>query len=362
MNVFEHTSFDGHEQVVFCHDRQTGLRGIIAVHNTSLGSALGGCRMWPYASDGEALNDVLRLSRGMSYKSAMAGLPLGGGKAVIIGDPKHDKTPQLMRAMGRCVEQLGGRYIAAEDSGTGVADVRHMGETTAHVAGAQPRRSFAGGEEGDPSPATAHGVFLGMRAAVAYKFGRSDLTGVRVAIKGLGNVGFRLARLLHEAGALLWVADIDDNRVRRAMWDFGAVAVNNDELFDQAVDVIAPCALGAELNDDTCTRIRAQVIAGSANNQLADETRHGAMLRERGVLYAPDYVINAGGIIDLALARPTYDAAAACQHVNAIEHTLREIFTQADREQRSPNEVANRIAEQRLGMTPQQEEVSHGTA
>jgi len=362
MSVFEHISFDAHEQVVFCHDRHTGLRGIIAIHNTTLGPALGGCRMWPYASDDEALNDVLRLSRGMSYKSAMANLPLGGGKSVIIGDPRSDKTSQLMQAMGRCVEQLGGRYIAAEDSGTSVPDLRHMGEATAHVAGVEQRQCFAGGPEGDPSPATAYGVFVGMRAAVAHAMGRKDLSGVRVAVRGLGNVGFELARMLHEAGALLWVSDLDDNRVRRAMWDFGAVAVDNSEFFDQDVDVIAPCALGAELDDDTCARIKARVIAGSANNQLADEARHGAMLRQRGILYAPDYVINAGGIIDIAHERPRYDAVKAREHVTGIEHTLRDIFMQAEREQRSPHEIADAIAEQRLGMTPQHKEVSHGSA
>src|SRR5699024_9635809 len=310
---FEHISFDAHEQVVFCHDRHTGLRGIIAIHNTALGPALGGCRMWPYASEEEALNDVLRLSRGMSYKSAMANLPFGGGKSVIIGDPNKDKTPQLMQAMGRCVDRLGGHYIAAEDSGTSVPDLRAMGEATAHVAGVVPRRGFAGGNEGDPSPATAYGVFVGLRAAVAHAFGKDDLTGVRVAIQGLGNVGFRLAGLLHDAGALLWVSDLDENRVRRAMWDFGAVAVDNNAVFDQDVDVVAPCALGAGLNDDSCARIKARVVAGAANNQLADEARHGEMLRRRGVLYAPDYVLNAGGVIDLAYEGADYDAAKARQ-------------------------------------------------
>lgn len=362
MNVFEHVSFDGHEQVVFCHDRETGLRGIIAVHNTTLGPALGGCRMRAYASDGEALNDVLRLSRAMSYKAAMANLQLGGGKSVIIGDPKRDKTLELMQAMGRCVEQLGGRYIAAEDSGTGVADLRAMGQATAHVSGVMQRRGFAGNDDGDPSPATAYGVFVGLRACVARVFGSSDLTGVCVAIQGLGNVGFGLARLLHDAGALLWVSDIDANRVRRAMWDFGAVAVAPDALFDQDVDVIAPCALGAGLNDDTCTRIKARVVAGGANNQLADEARHGDTLRRRGVLYAPDYVLNAGGVIDLAHQGPGYDPARVRRHVEGIGDTLDELFDEAERARRPPHEVANRLARQRLGTAPQLEETSHGPA
>lgn len=353
MSVFEHISFDAHEQVVFCHDKDTGLRGIIAVHNTRLGPSLGGCRMWPYASDDEALNDVLRLSRGMSYKSAMANLSLGGGKSVIIGDPNKDKTPQLMAAMGRCVEQLGGRYIAAEDSGTSVPDLRHLARGTAHVAGVEPRQCFAGGGEGDPSPATAFGVFVGLRAAVAHAFGSNDLTDMRVAVQGLGNVGFRLAMLLHEAGAKLWVADINQERVQKAVQDLGAIAVGNDEVLDQDVDILAPCALGASLNDATCPRIKARVVAGSANNQLEDEHRHGEMLRQRGILYAPDYVLNAGGIIDIAYERPQYDPAKAQQHVEGIAGTLTEVFQEADREQRSPHVIANRIAEQRLGINPQ---------
>lgn len=338
--------------MVFCHDRETGLRGIIAIHNTALGPALGGCRMWPYAGEDEALNDVLRLSRAMSYKSAMANLPLGGGKSVIIGDPNADKTPRLLRAMGRCVGRLGGRYIAAEDSGTSVTDLRTMGEVTPHVAGVLQRRGFAGNDDGDPSPATAYGVFSGLRATVARAFGSSELRGVRVAIQGLGNVGYRLARLLHEAGALLWVADIHEDRVRRATRDFGAVAADNDTLFDLDVDVFAPCALGAALNDDTCARIKARAVAGAANNQLADDARHGEMLRRRGVLYAPDYVLNAGGVIDIAYEGPEYDPARVQRHVEGIATTLEEIFDEAEQTQRPPHEIANRIAERRLNAPP----------
>lgn len=362
MSVFEHVSFDGHEQVVFCHDPATGLRGVIAVHNTTLGPALGGCRMWPYANEDEAVDDVLRLSRGMSYKSAMANLALGGGKSVIIGDPGSDKTLQLMRAMGRCVDQLGGRYIAAEDSGTSVPDLRAMGEATAHVAGVRQRHDFAGGDDGDPSPATAYGVFVGLRTAVAHAFGSDDLTGLRVAVQGLGNVGFRLARLLHDAGALLWVADIDANRVRRAMWDLGAVAVDNDAIFDQDVDVIAPCALGAGLNDDTCVRMQARVVAGSANNQLADEARHGDMLRQRGILYAPDYILNAGGIIDIFHEGPNYDPARVQAHVEGIGTTLTQVFQEAEQAGCPPHAIANTIAERRFKATPELEEINHGSA
>lgn len=362
MSVFEHVSFDAHEQVVFCHDRQTGLRGIIAIHNTTLGPALGGCRMWPYASEDEALNDVLRLSRGMSYKSAMANLKLGGGKSVIIGDPHTDKTPQLMRAMGRCVDQLAGRYIAAEDSGTGVPDLRAMGKMTRHVAGVRQRHGFAGGDDGDPSPSTAYGVFVGLRAAVNHAYGSGDLSGMRVAVQGLGNVGFRLARLLHDAGARLWVSDIDAGRVRRASMELGAVAVDNDAIFDQDVDVIAPCALGAGLDDDTCARISARVIAGSANNQLADEARHGEMLRQRGVLYAPDYILNAGGIIDIYYEGPEYDPARVQAHVEGIGTTLEQVFNEAEQAQRPPHEIANTIAQRRFQAAPELEEVNHGSA
>lgn len=353
MSVFDHDSFDTHEQVVFCHDPASGLRGIIAIHNTRLGPSLGGCRMWPYAGEDEALNDVLRLSRGMSYKSALANLSLGGGKSVIIGDPKTGKTPRLLHAMGRYVKQLGGRYIVAEDSGTGVPDLRTMGEVTTHVAGVQQRRGFAGGDDGDPSPSTAYGVFVGLRAAVARAFGSDDLNGIRVAIQGLGNVGFRLARKLHEAGAHLWVTDIDTERVNRAVAQFGATAVAGNALFDQDVDVIAPCALGAGLNDETCPRIKASVIAGAANNQLAEETRHGTMLQQRGILYSPDYVLNAGGVIDLAHEGPDYDPARAQRHVEGIGDTLNDIFKESEQTQCPPHEVANRIAERRFkGATP----------
>ncbi len=348
MAVFEHASFDAHEQVVFCSDPEAGLRAIIAIHNTALGPALGGCRMWPYASGTEALTDVLRLSRGMSYKSAISNLALGGGKSVIIGDPRRDKTDALLRAMGRSIDRLAGRYIGAEDSGTSVPDLRLMGEETRYVAGVAQHPGFAGGEPGDPSPATAYGVFAGLRAAVGFALGREDLEGVKVAMQGLGNVGMHLARALREAGARLWVTDIDSQRVQRAADELDAVPVATDAIFEQPVDVFAPCALGASINQSTLPRLRARIVAGSANNQLADERRDGSALRRRGILYAPDYVINAGGIIDISYHTGEYDPERARAHVESIHATLMEIFQRAEREALPTHVVADRMAEERL--------------
>ncbi len=251
MSVFQQDDFDGHEQVAFFTDDETGLRAIIAVHNTNLGPALGGVRMWPYASDSEAVRDVLRLSRGMTYKSALAGLPFGGGKSVIIGDPQRDKSDPLMRAMGRCVEKLAGRYIAAEDSGTNVDDLQQMATQTEYVAGVA-EKSTTGGDvrTGDPSPATARGVFVGVEAAVRHKLGRDDLEGVKVAVQGVGNVGLRLVNYLREAGARCWITDIHAERVERVADETGAIPVAAEAIVGLDVEVFAPCALGAVLNSD----------------------------------------------------------------------------------------------------------------
>ena len=330
------------------HDRSCGLSAIIGIHDTHRGPALGGCRMWPYASHDEALTDVLRLSRGMSYKSAMANLDLGGGKSVIIGDPHQHKSEALFHAMGRFVESLGGRYIAAEDAGTTVADIRTMGLETDHVAGVREKPAADGVmRSGDPSPATAHGVFVGLKAAVRQRLGREDLAGLRVAVQGLGNVGLRLARMLHEAGARLWVSDIHPEPLARAEAEFGAAMVSGHQIFDLDVDVFAPCALGAVLNDESIQRLRATVVAGAANNQLASP-QHGELLRQWGILYAPDYVINAGGIIDVALERKGFHRAALLRHLEGIGETLMEVFQRAGAEGRSTAEAADRIAEARL--------------
>lgn len=346
MALFSHPEFDHHETVSWCHDAETGLRAIIAVHNTNLGQGLGGCRMWPYRSEAEALTDVLRLSRGMTYKAALARLPQGGGKSVIIGDPRRDKTPALMRAMGRAVNRLGGAYVVAEDSGTSVADIRLMAEQTAHVGGLADAASVAAGRTGDPSPATAYGTFIGLQAAVRHALQRDALKGLKVAIQGLGNVGSRLARHLHEAGAELWVTDLYAPAVERCVTELGAQAVPMEEIHKLDVDVFAPCALGAVLNDTTIPEIRARVVAGAANNQLAVADVHGEALRARGILYAPDYCINAGGIIDIYYEGPGYDWATVEAHLQRIGTTLTEIFERADREALPTYRVADRMAEE----------------
>ena len=344
MPVFSHPDYDAHERVVFHHDAASGLRAIIAVHNTVLGPGLGGCRMWPYTNDDAALTDVLRLSRGMTYKAALAGLPQGGGKSVILGDPRHDKTPEKMRAMGRFVDSLGGRYIVAEDSGTNVADMRLMAANTKHVGGLADAKAVAAGRSGDPSPATALGVFIGIQAAVRAALGRDDLHGLRVAIQGVGSVGLRLARLLHEAGARLWVTDLHAPAVERAVRELGATAVAMDEIHALDVDVFSPCALGAVLDDRTIPQLKARVIAGAANNQLA-RPRHDHVLLERGLLYAPDYVINAGGIIDIHYEGPDYDAARVRAHLERIGVTLGEIFSRSKASGRATGEIADAMAE-----------------
>lgn len=346
MTIFHHPEFDAHETVSFCHDARTGLRAIIAVHNTNLGKGLGGCRMWAYGSEAEALTDVLRLSRGMTYKAALAGLPQGGGKSVIIGDPRRDKTPELMRAMGRAVERLNGAYVVAEDSGTNVADIRLMAEETSHVGGLADEKAIAAGRSGDPSPATARGTFIGLQAAVRFALGREDLRGLRVAVQGVGNVGYRLAKQLHEAGAKLWVTDLHAPAVERCVRELGATAVVMDAIHALDVDVFAPCALGAILNDSTIPQLKARVVAGAANNQLAVAARHGEALRARGILYAPDYCINAGGIIDIYYEGPGYDAVAVETHLHRIGTTLTEIFERSAREGRPTHEIADRMAEE----------------
>ena len=347
MAVFSLSDFADHEQVVFVSDDKSGLKAIIAVHNSNLGPALGGCRMWPYASEEEAVRDVLRLSRGMTYKSAMANLKLGGGKSVIIGNPRTDKTPALLAAFARALEQLNGRYIAAEDSGTSVADMKFMTQFTQHVAGIHDKPSDEGTRSGDPSPATAYGTFIGIQAAVKERLGRDSLDGLRVAVQGVGNVGYDLARQLKEAGARLWVTDIHREPLVQAGRELGATVVAPDEIFGLDVDVFAPCALGAVLNDSTIPQLKASIVAGAANNQLA-EARHGVELMKRGILYAPDYVINAGGIIDVYHERIGFERAALIRHIEGIRDNLMEVFERAREEERPTAEVADAIAEERF--------------
>lgn len=348
MSVFSHPEFDNHEHLSFVCDPETGLKAIIAVHNTSRGPALGGCRMFPYASDEEALRDVLRLSRGMTYKSALANLDLGGGKSVIIGDPRKQKSEALLEAMGKHLEGLGGQYIAAEDSGTSVPDLKVMGRHTKHVAGIVEHTGFDGQpSNGDPSPTTAYGVFVGLTAAVKHKLGRDDLVGLKVAIQGVGNVGYRLAQHLKEAGAELWVYDIYQKNMQRAVNELGAHAASAEEILFLPVDVIAPCAMGAALNDDSIPRLQATVIAGAANN-LLQRPDHDQALKDRDILYAPDFVINAGGIIDVFYERTGGSPEEVRAHVEGIGQTLAEIFARSDSSGIPTGAVANTLAEERF--------------
>lgn len=342
MSLFELPDFDQHEQVVFVSDRDSGLRAIIAIHHTGRGPAMGGCRMWPYADSVTAATDALRLSRGMTYKNAMAGLPIGGGKAVIIGDSKTAKTPALFAALGKAIDQLGGRYITAEDVGTSPADMQSVHQRTRFVAGleGEPGR-------GDPSPATALGVRVGIEAAVQHQLGVDRLQGLTVAIQGLGHVGFDLARQLHEAGARLIVADIDPSRTQRAAEAFGARISSVDDIVAAEAEVFAPCALGAVINPSSLPRLRCKVVAGAANNQLATDDL-GEQLREAGILYAPDYVINAGGIIKVCAEYYREPADSVEGRVLAIKQTLAEVFATADRQGISTRLAADRMAEARF--------------
>ena len=340
MALFSAPHFSEHEQVTFCHDPASGLKAIIAIHNTTRGPGLGGCRMWPYQNEAEAIDDVLRLSKGMSYKNALANLPLGGGKSVIIGDPAKDKSPALFKAMGRFVESLGGRYIIAEDVGTKPDDMTYIHQETEHVRGLK-------GGAGDPSPATAWGVFRGLEATAQERFGKNSLMDMKVAVQGLGAVGFHLCRHLHAAGAKLVVTDINDESIQRAVNDLGATAVAPDQILDQEVDIFAPCALGAVINDETIPRLKAKAVAGSANNQLA-ESEHGNALAQRNILYAPDYVINAGGVIYLHYEGPDFNADHAMGHVGQIGDTLKEIYGISRKENIPPHLSADQLAEERM--------------
>jgi len=339
----DHRNYRDHERVVFGSDAETGLSTIIAIHDTRLGPAFGGCRMWPYNDFDDALADALRLSHGMTYKNALAGLDFGGGKAVIVGDPARHKTPALMTAFGRHVDQLGGSYITAEDVGLTPADMEAISQGTNHVRGTARNR------RGDPSPHTALGVYHGMRAALKHAFGDRRLRGRTVSIQGLGNVGYALARLLHDAGAKLVVSDISRDAVERAMHAFGSEWVEPHDAHRVRADIFAPCALGAGLNDETIAELEAPIVAGSANNQLAED-RHGIALLERSVLYAPDYVVNAGGVI--ALARPDLSDMALEAEIRKIGKTLAAVFARADTEGLPTQEIADRIAEERLSAAP----------
>ncbi|KUP06158.1 leucine dehydrogenase [Bacillus coahuilensis m2-6] len=343
MKIFSYMEQYDYEQLLFCQDEQSGLKAIIAIHDTTLGPALGGTRMWTYDSEEAAIEDALRLSRGMTYKNAAAGLNLGGGKTVIIGDPRKDKNEEMFRAFGRYIQGLNGRYITAEDVGTTVADMDLIHEETSYVTGISP----AFGSSGNPSPVTAYGVYVGMKAAAKNAFGHDSLEGLTVAVQGVGNVAFNLCRHLHEEGAKLIVTDINKEAVQRAVEEFGAKAVNPEEIYNVDCDIFAPCALGAVINDETIPQIKAKVIAGAANNQLK-ETRHGDLIHELGISYAPDYVINAGGVINVADELYGYNAERAMKKVELIYNNVEKVFNISKRDGIATYVAADRMAEERI--------------
>ena len=342
MTFFENIENRGHESIHQFYDPQSGLKAIIAIHSTALGPAAGGCRMWQYDSEADATRDALRLSRGMTYKNAMAGLPMGGGKAVILADPDHPASDELFRAFGRCVDSLGGIYVTAEDVGVTVDNMRQVKQVTDFVAGLPGMEGSAGG---DPSPWTADGVFLGLGAAVKHRLGSTSLNKLRVAVQGVGKVGYDLCRQLHAAGASLVISDVNEQNLARAQTDFGAQVVAPEQILFTEVDVLAPCAMGAILDATSIPDIRASVIGGAANNQLATE-QDGQSLFDRNILYAPDYVINGGGIISVSME---YMGDKTESEVHAkialIPERLTDIFATADQQVRPTNVVADTMAE-----------------
>lgn len=343
--MFDKPAFAGHESVHHFFDAKTGLRAIIAIHSTALGPAAGGCRMWNYATSDDAFVDALRLSEGMSYKNAMADLPLGGGKAVIWGNSKTDKTPDLFRALGRAIATLNGRYWSAEDVGVSVHDMAHAAEETKYVAGLPSGKAASG----DPSPVTARGVFLGIKATALRAFGTDDLNGRHVAVQGVGHVGAYVCGHLAKAGAKLTITDVNQEALDTVSRETGASVVAPNDIYDVAADIFSPNALGAIINPETLPRLKVKVIAGGANNQLSTPDM-GEKVKERGILYAPDYVINGGGIINVAAEiSGLYDPAWVDGKVTRLVATLGEVLDQAKREGKATNRVADAIARQRIG-------------
>lgn len=338
MALFEHSAFDHHEFIHHIHDAETGLRAIVAVHNSILGPGLGGLRMFNYANDDDALTDVLRLSKGMTFKNALAGIPFGGGKAVILGDPKTDKSPAMMHAFGRALHKLGGHYITAEDVGTSVADMDVIRSETPFARGTSTG-------VGDPSPFTAMGVRHSIHAAVQSKLNTDNIKGIKIAIQGLGNVGYGLAQMLHEDGAQLIVTDVSPSKVEQAKQELDAIAIKPDEIYDVECDVFAPCAMGASINDMTIQRIKSSIVCGAANNQLA-LSKHARELSNRNVLYVPDFVANAGGVINIGLeGDATRDQIMA--RVDGIRGTVDEILARSS-DIRLPVDVAETLALERI--------------
>ena len=342
--VFGQLSFDNHEQIVFCNDKDTGLKAIIGIHNTVLGPALGGTRMWNYNNEWEALNDVLRLSRGMTFKSAITGLNLGGGKAVIIGDAKTQKTPELMKKFGEFVHSLSGKYITAEDVGMTTEDMDLVREVTPYVTGISESKGGAG----NPSPITAYGVFMGMKAAAKFKFGSDILEDKSVFVQGIGHVGEALVEHLVNEGARVTIADISQERLELVKSKYDVTIYGGQDIYAEDMDIYAPCALGATINDDTIYKLKAQVIAGAANNQLAIEDKHSKILQERGIVYAPDFLINAGGIINVYAELENYDKQEIIRKTENIYNTTEEILIRAKANNVTTNVAALNIANERI--------------
>ncbi len=339
--VISQMSMMGHEQVLFCNDEATGLKAIIAVHNTVLGPALGGTRVWAYNNEMEALNDVLRLSRGMTYKNAISGLNLGGGKAVIIGDARTIKSEALFRRFGKFVNGLAGKYITAEDVGVSPLDMNYVSMETQHVVGLP-------GKSGDPSPVTAYGVYMGMKAAAKIQFGSDSLTGKKIAVQGVGHVGEYLVKHLTEEGALVSITDINEDTLSRVAQTYGAKIVAPKDIYDIDMDIYAPCALGATINDDTLSRLKCSVIAGAANNQLMDEQKHGVEVMKKGIIYAPDFTINAGGVINCFSEVQGLSAAWAHSKAEEIYTTIHSIVKRSQDTQIPTYQIANKMAEERI--------------
>ncbi len=344
MSIFKEIERKDHEQVILCSDKASNLRAIIAIHNTTLGPSLGGTRMWTYDSDEDALRDALRLSRGMTYKAAVAGLNLGGGKAVILGDPNKDKNESLFRAYGRFVEGLAGRYITAEDVGTSVRDMEWVRMETKYVTGID--RALGG--SGDPSPVTAFGVYHGMKAAMQELTGSDSLKGKSIAVQGAGNVASFVCDHLAKEGAKITVTDIYEEKAKAIVERTKATYVHPDKIYDVDADIFCPCALGAILNDETILRLKVKIVAGGANNQLADEHKHGQMLIKRGIIYAPDYAINAGGLISVANELEGYTHERAMKQAEGIYDTIQKIFEISKQENIPTYEASNRLAEKRI--------------
>ena len=344
MEIFKELNSRGHEQIAFFNDPYSGLKGIVAIHNTTLGPALGGCRMWNYKSEEEAIIDVLRLSKGMTYKASIAGLNLGGGKAVIIGDPRKDKTEKLFRSFGRFVEGLGGRYITAEDVGTNIHDMENVKIETSYVTGIA--KSLGG--SGDPSPVTAFGVYMGIKASVKEKLNKNSLNNLKISVQGLGHVGSHLVNLLNDDGAEIYVTDIDKKRADKIVEKYNCKYIDPNKILFEDVDIYAPCALGATINENTIPQLNCKIIAGGANNVLQQTKRDSELLIKRDILYAPDYVINAGGLINVANELEGYDKEKAFNQAEKIYDTLMGIFKRSKKDSISTTEAAALQAEDRI--------------